>query len=75
MGNEFQELLEKYDIKHHTTAARFPQANGLAEVKMKSIVPAIVTSLDFQEERWDKDILKVERNLNNMVNRITNYTF
>lgn len=39
IGNEFQELLEKYDIKHHTTVARFPQPNVIAEVKMLRIVP------------------------------------
>lgn len=71
MGNAFQELCTKYDIQHKATAARYPQANGIAEVKMRSIVPVIVTSINFAEEKWDKDILEVERKINNTINKTT----
>lgn len=68
-GHSFTEFCEKYDIEHKTIASHYPQANGMAENRMKSIIPVIITSFDFDDERWDKAIFRVERKMNTAINK------
>lgn len=74
MSTEFSDFCKKFDIEHKLIAAQFPQANGMAENRMKSIVPCIVTSINFEDERWDKTLSSVERKLNGAVNKTTGFT-
>ncbi|KAJ8969901.1 hypothetical protein NQ314_001535 [Rhamnusium bicolor] len=68
-GHSFTEFCKKYDIEHKTIASHYPQANGMAENRMKSIIPVIVTSFDFDDEQWDKTIYRAERKINTAINK------
>ncbi|KAJ8964282.1 hypothetical protein NQ314_005016 [Rhamnusium bicolor] len=68
-GHSFTEFCKKYDIEHKTIASHYPQANGMVENRMKSIIPVIVTSFDFDDEQWDKTIYRAERKINTAVNK------
>ncbi|KAK9703130.1 hypothetical protein QE152_g29477 [Popillia japonica] len=67
--NPFQKLCAKYTIRHQPTASRYPQANGIANSKMKNMVPVIVTPIDFKEETWDKHLKATERKINTTFNK------
>lgn len=69
MGSDFQQFCTKYNVRHQPIASRYPQANGLAESKMKNIIPVIVTSVNFKEEKWDRNLVAVERKLNTTFNK------
>lgn len=71
----FQELCNTHGIKHTVNSPRHAQANGQVERVHRTILPMIRIAVENPEFRdWDKDMKKIERDLNTTVNKTTNKT-
>lgn len=69
---KFETFCREYNTEHKLVAAKFPYANEMVEIRIKyNIVPVVETTLDFENERWDRAISSVERKMNATVNKTT----
>lgn len=69
-SDEFGEFCDSLGIQVLLIPPRWPQANGQVERVMRTLIPTLMCEMDI-EEQWDKKIVKVERNLNSMLNKTT----
>ncbi|EFA13614.2 Retrovirus-related Pol polyprotein from transposon gypsy-like Protein [Tribolium castaneum] len=69
-SDEFGKFCDSLGIQVLLIPSRWPQANGQVERVMRTLIPTLMCEMDI-EEQWDKKIVKVERNLNSMLNKTT----
>ncbi|CAB0032348.1 unnamed protein product [Trichogramma brassicae] len=71
----FENLCKKHGIKHTLNSSRHAQANGQVERLNQTILPALQANLtDAEGLHWDKNLAKLENDLNASINKTTGKT-
>lgn len=72
-SGKFEEFCTKNGIRHVLNSSRHPQGNGILERANRTITPVILTKMK-SENKWDEDLKKVQRDINNVINKTTGVT-
>uniref|UniRef100_A0ABD2VZA1 RNA-directed DNA polymerase n=1 Tax=Trichogramma kaykai TaxID=54128 RepID=A0ABD2VZA1_9HYME len=71
----FENLCKKHGVKHTLNSSRHAQANGQIERLNQTILPALQANLtDAEGLHWDKNLAKLENDLNASINKSTGKT-
>ena len=74
-AEDFKKFCDERGVKHTLNSSRHPQANGQVEGLNQTILPALQTNLSDVEGRdWDRNIKKIERDLNTAISKTTGHT-
>lgn len=72
-SDECEQFCNNVDVRHSLISSRWPQSIGQVERVMRTIVPTIMSTME-NEEQWNRNLVKVQRNLNTHVNETTHKT-
>lgn len=71
----YQKFCLEYGILHTLNSSRHPQANGLIERLNRTVLPIIkIAAENENDNRWDKNLDKISRDLNSSVSKSTGKT-
>lgn len=73
ISEKFKTFLERYGVRHITTATHSPQANASERVN-RSILAAIRTYLDSDQQNWDVHISSIASALRSAVHQSIGYS-
>ncbi|KMQ82260.1 polyprotein of retroviral, partial [Lasius niger] len=69
-SNELEKYCAENGIAHTLNSTAHPQGNGMVERANRTIISAIVTSMESKEHKdWDAKLKEIERSLNNTINK------
>lgn len=71
----FQDMCQKFGVKHTLNSSRHPQANGLVERLNQTLLPSMRCAVSNEEQNdWDTKLKKIERDINSSVCKSTGKT-
>ena len=74
-SSTFKQFCDSHGIKHTLNSSRHAQANGLVERLNQTILPALQSSItDCDGLHWDKQLPKIERDINSSICKSTGRT-
>ena len=71
-AKSFESFCEEQGIRHTLNSARHPQANGLVERVNRTLIPAMITAVNGENQHdWDQHIKNIEWDFNSSINKTT----
>lgn len=73
IGSEFRNIIARFNIEHHRTAAGRPTGNGQIERLNYTLKNFLATNLAFNHSEWSKELPRAVADYNSSIHEITGY--
>ncbi|KAJ8983227.1 hypothetical protein NQ317_005316 [Molorchus minor] len=68
---EFKQFCENHSINHVKNAIASPRSNGQVERTNRTILESLTATIEGGHDKWDRELVKVQRGINSTVNATT----